>query len=244
LVVKNSTSSRFKGRLHLVLDSEHFRILKSSTFACNVPSGQTKRLPFSVQRLKAGADLKISIESSVPGVFKRNLHLPTRAAFPANPSVPLTLDWSGNRLAEGALTVETSGLKIHLRVMDTNIHTVKESFWEASALEFFFARPEEPDAAPVQLVALPAPGKAGVISLPDKRKAAGTRMKVKADKGGYTTEIFLPYASAGILPGKPFLMEMIVRVSALGDAHGKVSSTWQASANPQMEKSRYAKIEI
>jgi hypothetical protein len=240
LVVENATGSRFQGDVLLGVDRAAFRMAGPAKILCDVAPGAVKRFPFQVRRLKPEALVEVDVSSPSRVVFAKHFRQPLRTVIHAGAD-PVRVIWSGNTVAEGALTLGKTGLKLALRVSDTNLDVHKEIFWDGSVLEIFLA-PVGCTEIPLQLAALPDPKKPRIISAKDRRELAGAKISVRADKGGYDTEIFLPYKAAQIPAGKPFLMELIVRANALGDAHGRVSGVWMDSPNPHFDCANFAII--
>ncbi len=241
LVVENTTGSRFKGDLKLELDATAFRLGRPPKVACQVAAGGVLRIPFRVRRLRPGVPLAVGAGCASPLVFSKHFLQPVREIVqPGKDSVKVI--WSGNTVAEGAIVREKSGLKLALRIHDTDIQINRDAFWDGSAIELFFAPTARQAGAPLQLVVLPDRKNPRITALKDPRAIPGAKISVRADKGGYDTEIFIPWKAVGAPAGQPFLMELQVRVNALGDAHGRVAAIWQGSAKPQQESGNFAVI--
>ena len=241
LVVENATGSRFKGEVVLEVDQKAFRMARGTKIVCDVAAGEVKRIPFQVRRIQAEATLEVDISSKSPLVFAKSFRQPLRSIIHAGQD-PVRVEWSGNLVAEGNLSLQKSGLKLALRVSDTDIHINPDAFWDGSTIEFFFASTDGLAGSLLHLAALPDPKKPQIISPKAQKDIAGAKISVRADKGGYNTEIFIPYKPAQLVEGKPFLMEMTVRVNALGDAHGRVAGSWQGSASPNSDCGSFAVI--
>ncbi len=239
LVVENETGGHFRDNLLLEVNQSAFKLARSAKVPCEVAPGRTKRIPFRVNRLKPEIPLEVNILSKSPVVFANHFRQPLRTVVhPEN--APVCIEWSGNTVAQGTLSLEKSALKLALRVSDTDIRIHREVLWEGSAIELFFA--PVVGKGTIQLVALPDTKKPVLLSTQGRKSVPGAKIAVRADKGGYDFEVSIPLKAAGIVPGKPFLMELQVRVNALGDAHGRMSATWQGSRNPHLECGHYALI--
>lgn len=241
LVVENATGRRFQGELRLDWNRDAFRLGRAAKVTCAVAPGAVRRIPFRVKRLVPGATLEIAARSVDPVVFTRVLRKIERARVHPGKD-PVKIGWSGNIVAEGTLVASTRGLTLALRVADTDIHVERESFWDGSAIEVFFAAEKDPAGLPAQLVLLPDPKRPALLAAVGRKPVAGARVSVKADRGGYNAEWLIPWKATRVLPGKPFLMEILVRVNALGDAHGRVSAAWQGSMQPHVEADRFALV--
>ncbi|MEI6032714.1 MAG: alpha-glucosidase/alpha-galactosidase [Verrucomicrobiae bacterium] len=239
LAVENATGSRFKGDVLLEIDRKAFRLAGPARIACDVPAGATKRFPFQVNRLEPEAVLEVGVSCNSRAVFARHFRQPLRTVISSS-SNPVRIQWSGNTVAEGTLSLEKTGLRLALRISDTDIQIQEGSFWDGSAIELFFASAAGLAEPPLHLVALPDPARPKVISAKLRKAVPGTKISVRADKGGYDTEIFVPYKAAQIADGKPFLFELQARVNALGDAHGRLSAAWKGSSSPHLDSESFA----
>jgi hypothetical protein len=150
--------------------------------------------------------------------------------------------WSGNTVAEGSLTASKPGLDLALRVSDTDVQVDRKVPWDGSSVEIFFAPDKALTDMPVQVVVLPDPKNPALFIAQGGRKIPGGRVTVRADCGGYDLQIRIPWKAARIVAGKPFLMEILVRANALGDAHGRVNGVWNSSQKPHIETANYALV--
>lgn len=246
LVVRNETSSRFKGTLSLDLDRGVFRLKGKAEISCDLAAGAVKRIPFQVVPLKPGVELEVVVTGSSPLVFAQSFSRPVRNRVKAGSgakAAPVKVVWSGNTMAEGTLAVEKSGIRLKLRVSDTNPAT--DLVWQSaySAMDLYIDRLDGKSGSPLYLVALPNVKKPSVIFARGREAVAGSRLTVKADKGGYDADLFVPFKAVSLQAGKPFLMEIQIRVNGLGDAHGRVDQTWQGSRRPGAENRSYAIIQ-
>jgi alpha-galactosidase len=245
VVVENETSKRFKGEITLEIDSRCFRAKGPLKIKGDLAPGAVRRFPLRVVRLREDALLEIGIRSSSPAVFVQSFRQPQRQVIRAGAGVDaaaVRLVWSGNTMAEGTLAVEKTGVRLGLRISDTDVLINKAGFWDASAIELFFAPAQGLVGAPVQLVAVPDRSRPEVIT-PAGATVKGAQINVRADKGGYDAEIHIPYKAAGVTAGKPFLFEILLRVNALGDAHGRVTQAWQGSRLAHLDTAHYAVVE-
>jgi len=240
LVIENQTSSRFKGKLAIEVDPLAFRLSRAREVACDIAAGATRRVAFRVHRLVPDKVLEVGAETDSPRVFVKHFRQPVRTTVRPQ-SDPLDIVWSGNEVASGRIGLEKTGIRLDLRVSDTDILISKDSFWDGSAIEVFFAPTGQVTDAPVQLVGLPDPKNPKVISARGKAVAGG-KISVRADRGGYDLGMFIPFKAAGVTEGRPFLMELLIRLNALGDAHGRVTAAWQGSERPHIESGKFALI--
>ena len=246
LAIENETPSRFKGDINLKFDTSAFRIKGPTKVKCDLAPGSAKRVPLKVTRLKADTQLEVHPVSSSNRVLSQSFRQPLRQIISAGAGVkaaPIQISWSGNIMAEGTLALEKSGLRIKFRVIDTDITIHSGAFWDGSAIELFFSSSSELSGAPVQIVGLPDPKKPYVILANGRQPVIGAKITVKADKGGYDVDLLVPWKATRISAAKPFLMDIQMRVNALGDAHGRVGQSWQGSPHPNIENSHFAVIQ-
>lgn len=246
LVVDNDTDSTYKGALSLTLDRALFTTSTPQNLPVEVAAGATLRLPLTVERLgNHESILNITLRgdsTKVLGVDYREIHRAHVKAGSGSKAAPIHISWSGNTVAEGKLDISSDALTLALRVNDSDISINDQAFWEASAIELFF-NPAGPESGkPLQLVALPDPANPRVIHAKGGL-VSGSSMSLKADKAGYDCEVRLPASALNTPITKPFLMEIQMRVNALGDAHGRIGQAWQNSHSPHMSSSHFAVIE-
>jgi len=243
LVVTNETQQRYKGKLALDLDRRAFTSKMPATLPIDLAPGMSKTFPFVVTAKSPDQQLRIGIRGDGPTVLGLDYVQPARQAVRiGKDGHPIQIVWSGNTMAEGMLHVDAKGLLLALRVADTDVTANEEALREGSAIELFFASAGKADGLPVQIIVMPYRTKASVRT-PRGAAVKGATAKIRADKGGYDIEAFIPAKAAGFTPGTPFLFEIQLRVNALGDAHGKVSQTWQNSPRPHQETTHYAVIQ-
>jgi alpha-galactosidase/6-phospho-beta-glucosidase family protein len=248
LVIENETSTRFKGTLNLDLDRESFQLVGRSIIPCDLAPGAVKRIPFKVRPLKgkSGVELAVAVTGSSPVVFAQSFSRPVRNLVKAGSdgkAAPVKVVWSGNTMAEGTLAVEKAGFRLKLRVADTNPSTDLVWMSAYSAIDLYIDRLDGKSGSPMYLVALPDAKKPAVIYAGRRESVPGCRLAVKSDKGGYHADVYVPFKAAALTAGKPFLLEIQVRVNALGDAHGRVDQTWQGSRRPGAESRSFAVIQ-
>lgn len=246
LVVANETRSRFKGEVTLAVDSGAFQLKGRAKVACDLAAGAVKRVPFRVRRRKAGAALEVVVAGSSPLVFAQSFSQPLRKLVrvgTGSKAAPVKVVWSGNTVAEGTLAVEKTGLRLKLRLADTNVSTDLVWMSSYSAIDLFVGRMDSRFGSPTYLVARPVPKKPSVIFAQGRAEVAGARMAVQSDKGGYDADVFIPFKAVQVQAGEPFLFEIQVRVNALGDAHGRIDQTWQGSRDPRSDNGSFAIIQ-
>lgn len=246
LVVENDTDTDFSGTVNLHIDHAKFTLSHSETVSLEVAAGATTRIPLQVERIgNHESILSVGVRGNTPKILgvdfseTRRQHL---KAGSGDKAAPIHISWSGNTVAEGKLALDTDTLVLTLRVNDSDIIINSRSFWEASAIELFFNPAGTPTGKPLQLIALPDGDNARIVS-PRGAPIPGTSMTTKADKAGYDCEIRLPAAALNTPITKPFLMEIQMRVNALGDAHGRNGQAWQNSHNPHLQSTNFAVIE-
>lgn len=246
LDLENMSERDFQGPLRLLLDRSRFDCSLPETVQVTVAAGQTIHLPLTIRHEStAAADLRIEVRGESKFVLgveyraKKRLHVKAGAGEKA---APLHLQWADHRMAEGTLSLEEDFISLHLRVQDTSIQVKSEAFWDGSAIELFFSDASSQCGRPIQIIALPAPENP-VVRSPDGTTIAGAVMQIQADKVGYDAWLKIPCAAVRIVRGQPFLLDLIVRVNALGDAHGRVSQVWQGSRHAHLDSSQFAVIE-
>jgi alpha-galactosidase len=244
LEVVNETDRPFREVIRLDYDREAFGCTVGGKLALHLAPGAVRRIPLAFKRKSPEAVLGVEARCAHPAWLALAYRQPRRTVLKAGAggqAAPLEVLWSGNVMATGTLAMEPRGVRLKLRVADTDITVQKGQFWDASAIELFFAPAGGAGGAPVQVVGLPDPRQPLVIQ-PKGKPVPGATLTVRADKGGYHAELWVPWKSAGLAGGAPFLFELQIRVNALGDAHGRVGQAWQGSRHPHVESAHYALV--
>jgi alpha-galactosidase len=238
LVIENRLATRFRGPLALKIDDEAFQLGRKPEISCNVAPGAVQRIPLKIRRKNSEAALVIDVVSDSPLVLARHFEQPRRQIVRAGQD-PVRIEWSGNVVAQGRVSVEKSLLTLSLRVTDTDIQVSPVSFWDGSCIEIFLASAAATAARPEQIVCLPDPRKPRVFAPVDGKNIGGATARISADRGGYDAEVKIPLRGP-VAGGLPVLIELLVHVNALGDAHGRVSAAWQGSPKPHLESRHFA----
>lgn len=246
LIVENDTETTYKGTLTLDYDSSLFSTPSDRNIKTEVAAGDTIRIPLSFDRVgKHESTLNISINGECPkvlGVGYRQIRRALVRAGTGSNAAPVHISWSGNTVADGKLDVSPEALTLTLRVSDTDIVIRDLAFWEASAIELFFSTAGPQSGKPLQIIALPDAANPRVVT-PKGAVVSEASVSLKVDKAGYDCEIRLPASILNTPIDKPFLMEIQMRVNALGDAHGRIGQAWQNSRNPHIASTNFAVIE-
>ncbi|MDX2109112.1 MAG: alpha-glucosidase/alpha-galactosidase [Verrucomicrobiota bacterium] len=245
-VVTNETETPFNGSVTLSYNTNDYSVSLPSELGLSLAIGEVRKIPFTVtQKSGNGTGFRLFYKTETPVVLAKEFVLPKRLLISSvigGDSQPLEVRWSGNIMVAGEYRLEPTGIAFKLRVNDTNIKFVKQEFWDASVLEFFFKKPTPQQPYPVQVIVLPDTN-APIVMNAKKETIAEAYVSIDTDAGGYSLALTLPYGVLNVLAGEPFLMEIIVGVNALGDAHGKVRQTWQKSPAPHLDMNHAAMIQ-
>ncbi len=208
----------------------------------DVPAGETRRIPFSVKRISdATPALRLDFHSPDPRLLAVGYTLAERERIEMKKGEPtsFTVWCAGEPMAECRVSQEESALAFDLVVHDSDVKINEDSFWDGSVVEFFFANPAWPADGPFQVIAIPK-RYAPILMDQPRKPIPGASYTVAFHPERYDARISLPYEAIKLVKGQPFLLDMIVGVTALGDAHGKVRKTWQGSRNALASLEKYA----
>ncbi|MFQ3670192.1 MAG: alpha-glucosidase/alpha-galactosidase, partial [Verrucomicrobiia bacterium] len=243
-VVENQTTESFQGKVRFEFDREAFSLQGPGWRMVAVEPGKKVRIPLTFVRKKDGVHLRVEAVHGREVFLATGFDQPERQRVvvgSGSKAAPIRVEWSGNMVAEGKMSVGGGKLTLELRVNDSDIRTVADYFWDGSVLELFFAPLAK--GSITQIAALPVGRRGKVFYAHDREPVPGAQFTCRADKAGYDAVVSVPLEAAGVSATKPFLFELQVRVNALGDAHGRVGQAWQGSTQPHVESIRYAVIE-
>lgn len=242
MVLRNDSSQPFVSEVELKVDPVAFRLLGRSSRKVRLAPGASARFPVRVEKVSPQTPLAITAESPSPLFFAKPFREILRQSFKVGKTpADIAISWSGNLLAAGTLALANGRMELALRVHDTDVSANRKAFWDGSAIEVFTQADPTSQRAPIQSVILPTTKRPCVMSAKGKT-LAGARASVRADKGGYDLRASIPLSALGIRPGRAFLLEILARANALGDAHGRVSQAWQKTGHPQISSLGFAEI--
>jgi alpha-galactosidase/6-phospho-beta-glucosidase family protein len=196
-----------------------------------IPAGKTVRKRISLTRSETSkVGFAIRLSSASPDVFTRDHIVNKRRILSAvgKDGAPFELKLAGFPAVEGSIAVQKKTIAIRLAVDDTKI-TPGMNPWEGSAVELFFAQGGEI----CQIFLVPQLGGRKVKVLSRHLKAVHAiraRIGPHPRGAGYEINAEFPFAAVGVAEaGKSFLFDVIVHLTALGDAHsgGRTSLSGQ-----------------
>lgn len=245
LVAENATGSGFAGEVEIAVTGAPATLSNGGKIRLEVPAGQTVQVPFALERQDAEeTDITLEIRSASPLTVERDFILRKRAQCPipvtadGSKRFPIEIKWSGNIVAKGGIGLTPAECVFNLWVNDTDVKTDKKRLWEGSVIELGLKNPLTPQADVTNLAILPAPE--GPELLLGGKPYGGGSVTVEKDASGYSLELRVDLARAGLNAEKPFLFEVICHVNALGTAHGKTRAAWQGSKTLETDQPPFA----
>ena len=245
LVAENATAQDFQGEVEIVASGAPVTLPSGGKFQVRVAAGETVHVPFTLERQEAiDADVTLAIQSASPVTLERDFLLPKRAqcALPLTATgeerFPIEVQWSGNIVAKGGIGLTPTECVFNLWVNDTDVKINKQTLWEGSVVELGLKDPLTPQSHITNLAILPDPDGPGLL-LGGKPYDGGS-VTMQKDASGYSLEVRVDLAKAGLSAKAPFLFEVICHVSALGTAHGKTRAAWQGSASLETDQTCFA----
>lgn len=127
------------------------------------------------------------------------------------------MDLSGFPCAEGKVRRTSRFVEIEIEVKDSKPEVSPGSPWTASCVELFFSA--EDKNAITQLFVLPGEGDVVGVFDPGGKQVEGVDFKFAKTKLDYWFRAEIPLARIGVPQEGPFLMDVIMGLGALGDAH-------------------------
>ncbi len=126
------------------------------------------------------------------------------------------INLAGFPAVHGTFRFTDDRLALAIEVKDSNVNPFPSAPWQGSAVELFFASEKSPTPSQFCLVPFPDKGTVSLYALPDLREVPLESRILHTQPGSYTAEIVLPLE---ILPEGRLLVDIIVDIGALGDAH-------------------------
>jgi alpha-galactosidase len=194
-----------------------------TTLRVTVPAGKTVRKKISLRRPAAAEKgFALHVASASPSVLTRDYVLRPHPVLTAaaKDGAPFELKLAGFPAVEGRISVRQRVATIHLAVDDTKVNpgTVP---WQGSSIELFFANLQGHNIRQIFLQPQKG-GKQLKVLGQDLKPIPAIKAKIgPASKGaGYEVVAQIPFAAAGIpSDDAQFLFDVIVHLTALGDAH-------------------------
>lgn len=208
-----------------------------------VRQGESREIAVPVRLVRDWrGDALLALSCDAPGAFVRDCRIVPREklALSRGRPVSVSIDWSGNRVASGALELLDDSLVLDMTVEDTDLRAVPEAFWEGSTVEVALKDFASGDGSCFVAVVVPTPGKSVVLVA--NRPFPGASAETEAGRDGYHLRAVVNLSAAGLAADRPFLLEIAVQVNALGTAHGRIRQAWQGSAQFIADQSRFALI--
>lgn len=237
LVANNQTDKAFSGTVEIGSSDPAVQFVGANQLQVEVAAGKTVYVPFTLGKAVGfDNDLTLSVLSSFPETIEQDLRLPKRdrIEIPVDGGqTALEIQWSGNTVAKNHLSLTSQKLLTETHVDDTDVKIDEGSYWEGSAVEVVLKDATTTTSKTCALVIFPDAKHPKVVR--DGEIFPGAVVSVRGGKAGYDLSLEIDLKSAGITPKKPFLLELIYHVNALGTAHGKIRHAWQGSGNLKAE---------
>lgn len=241
LRISNQTTETFAGTIEALVEGG--RTTLPPKVRVEVEAGRSMTLDFVLERAEGTSEgARLRFECAHPRWFARDLILAEREVIRADAAgFPLEVNFAEETVAAGRVSVSAAGLRVAVRVRDTDIRFDEKEFWDGSVVELFFGDAAGSRRPRSQIVVLPSSPEPKVMT-GGRDPLPGVRCSCRPDAGGYDLDLSLPWETIGVSSGKAFLFECIVGVNALGDAHGKTRVVWQRSVSPHLDSRRFALV--
>jgi len=218
----------------------------ATSFQVTMPAGKTVRKKISLPRPETTKEgIAIRLSSASPDVLTRDHVIYKRRILSAggNDGAPFELKLAGFPAVEATLAVQKQAIAVRLAVDDTKITPGRQP-WEGSAIELFFA--QGGDICRIFLVPQAGGRKVRVLDRGAKPLATiRARISPHPKGAGYEINAELPFASVGLTKaGKSFLFDVIVHLTALGDAHSGGRTSLSGQFESHLNSDHFAQVEM
>ena len=211
-----------------------------------VPAGKTIRKPLSFSQPIAVADgFAIRLNSDSPELLTRDYLIRKRRVLSAGgkEGAPFELKLAGFPAVDGSVRVAGDTIALRLAVDDTKI-TPGQRPWEGSGIRLFFADIQGRNICPLYLVPQVGGRKVKAFDRDLKVSAIRARSGPNPRSAGYEINAEIPFAVAGIPAGQTsFLIDMIVNLTALGDAHSGGRTSLSGEFDSNQNSSHYIQVD-
>jgi len=253
LVVTNPRAKPFTAKIDvncIAPDGTALGAVKKITV--RVPAGKTVRKTVALPRPDSD-EFVLRLTSPSPEVLLRDGIVHKRRTLPAAlpEGAPISLKLAGFPAVEGRITVQNGahGKKSHtvslrLEIDDSKIKPA-DNPWDGSSVELFFADAQGKYIQQLFLVPDRAAKRAALLDRGLKPLKGTTSRVHPARRGaGYEIAAEIPLAVLGLDKADAFLFDVIVNITALGDAHSGGSTSMSGDLDSHGNSRRFHRVEV
>jgi alpha-galactosidase/6-phospho-beta-glucosidase family protein len=251
--VTNPRTKPYVARLDLACaDAKGNALGAAKSIAVRVPAGKTLRKTVTLAR-PAADEFILRLTSPTPDILLRDGMVQRRRELPAASAggAPISLKLAGFPAVEGRVAVQNGAqgkkqrtLSLTLAVDDSKISPA-ENPWDGSSVELFFADPQGRAIRQFFVVPDRAAKKAKFLNLGMKPVAnVNARIRPARRGAGYEVETDIPLDAVGLAKTGAFLFDMIVNITALGDAHSGGKTSLSGDLDSHSNTRRFYRVEV
>jgi len=224
----------------------------AKSLTVKVPAGKTVRKSVTLARPPAD-EFRFRLTSPATDILLRDGVSRKRRdlAGAEGDGAPIALKLAGFPAVEGRMAVQngTHGRKsravvLKLAVDDSKVFPA-ENPWEGSSITLFFANAKGDSIQ--QFFVVPQRGAKGVKLLDHSLKPladAQATIKPASRGAGYEIEADIPLRTLGLAEADEFLFDLIVNISALGDAHSGGRTSLSGDFDSHLNSQRFHRVEL
>jgi alpha-galactosidase/6-phospho-beta-glucosidase family protein len=253
LVVTNPRMKPFTAKIEVsrvALDGKALGAGKKVTV--RVPAGKTVRQAIALPKPNADEFL-LRLTSPSPDILLRDGMMRKRRSLDASSpeGAPISLKLAGFPAVEGRIALQNGAhgkksraVSLRLEVDDSKIRPA-DNPWDGSSVELFFADAKGKFIQQLFLVPDRAARRATVLDRGlHSLKGATSRIHPARRGAGYEIEAEIPLAVLGLDQADAFLFDVIVNITALGDAHGGGKTSLSGDLDSYGNSRRFHRVEV
>jgi alpha-galactosidase len=217
-----------------------------------VPSGKTVRKAIALTKPDVD-EFVLRLTSPSPEILLRDgiVHKRRALAAAAPEGAPISLKLAGFPAVEGRIAVRNGAhgkksptVSLKFEVDDSKIRPA-DNPWDGSSVELFFADAQGKFIQQLFLVPDRAAKRAALLDRGlHPLKGATSRIRPARRGAGYEVEAEIPLAVLGLDKEDAFLFDVIVNITALGDAHSGGSTSMSGDLDSHGNSRRFHRVEV
>ena len=253
LIVTNPRTKPFSAKIEVLCVAPDGTALGAGkSIIVRVPSGKTVRKAIALTKPDVD-EFVLRLTSPSPEILLRDgiVHKRRALAAAAPEGAPISLKLAGFPAVEGRIAVQNGAhgkksptVSLKFEVDDSKIRPA-DNPWDGSSVELFFADAQGKFIQQLFLVPDRAAKRAALLDRGlHPLKGATSRIRPARRGAGYEVEAEIPLAVLGLDKEDAFLFDVIVNITALGDAHSGGSTSMSGDLDSHGNSRRFHRVEV
>jgi len=253
LIVTNPRTKPFSAKIEVLCVAPDGTALGAEkSVIVRVPSGKTVRKAIALTKPDVD-EFVLRLTSPSPEILLRDgiVHKRRALAAAAPEGAPISLKLAGFPAVEGRIAVRNGAhgkksptVSLKFEVDDSKIRPA-DNPWDGSSVELFFADAQGKFIQQLFLVPDRAAKRAALLDRGlHPLKGATSRIRPARRGAGYEVEAEIPLAVLGLDKEDAFLFDVIVNITALGDAHSGGSTSMSGDLDSHGNSRRFHRVEV